>query len=224
MDNHKKKYSYKKSVKSKAALERVNIEVEMMDAVSNDPSLSLSVQAILQESKRQQAFHFRMGQAPWYITLEEAKANHLPMPYSLCVKIEQGIERSLLEKVIADPSLHVTMFYQSPAGRNYYQRQWDLTAGNLKYCKKLIQQREKTRAAKKHQRSLITEKIRYDVLKRDHFRCVLCGRSAEDGIKLHVDHIKPISKGGTSAMQNLRTLCEECNRGKGAKYDPYGQN
>ena len=66
--------------------------------------------------------------------------------------------------------------------------------------------------------------LRYDVMKRDHFRCTICGRSADDGVTLHVDHIKPVSKGGKTEMSNLRTLCDYCNLGKSDKYDPNGMN
>lgn len=64
----------------------------------------------------------------------------------------------------------------------------------------------------------VTRAMRYDVLRRDGFRCVKCGRGREDGVKLHVDHIKPVSRGGKSVMSNLQTLCEDCNCGKGNKY------
>lgn len=56
-------------------------------------------------------------------------------------------------------------------------------------------------------------------MKRDNFRCKLCGRSAQDGVTLEVDHIKPVSKGGKTELNNLWTLCRDCNRGKAAKYD-----
>jgi len=51
--------------------------------------------------------------------------------------------------------------------------------------------------------------IRFMVMKRDHFRCVACGRSpAKDPeIELHVDHIVPWSKGGETVTENLQTLC-----------------
>ena len=52
-------------------------------------------------------------------------------------------------------------------------------------------------------------------MRRDQFRCQICGARAEDGVRLHVDHINPVSKGGTSDMSNLRTLCDRCNLGKG---------
>lgn len=67
------------------------------------------------------------------------------------------------------------------------------------------------------ERGKVTPSIRYDVMRRDNFRCRLCGRSAANGIELEVDHIIPISRGGTSDKDNLQTLCRDCNRGKGAK-------
>lgn len=42
----------------------------------------------------------------------------------------------------------------------------------------------------------VTRAMRYDVLRRDDFHCVHCGRGREDGVKLHVDHIVPVSRGG----------------------------
>ena len=81
-----------------------------------------------------------------------------------------------------------------------------------------------TDSMKAFQRSLMTDSLRYDVMKRDGFRCVLCGRTAKDGVVLHVDHILPVARGGKTEINNLRTLCEFCNLGKSAKYDPKGLN
>ncbi|MEW6350119.1 MAG: HNH endonuclease [Thermodesulfobacteriota bacterium] len=63
--------------------------------------------------------------------------------------------------------------------------------------------------------------LRFTVLQRDRFRCVLCGASPATTLRcaLHVDHIVPWSKGGKTAVDNLRTLCKLCNLGKGAKLD-----
>ena len=62
-------------------------------------------------------------------------------------------------------------------------------------------------------------KLRYRVLVRDNFRCMLCGRSPalEHGVRLHVDHIVPYARGGKTIEENLRTLCETCNWGKGVE-------
>lgn len=55
--------------------------------------------------------------------------------------------------------------------------------------------------------------LRYAVFKRDKFRCVICGRDSSE-TKLVIDHIKPVVKGGTNNISNLRTLCTACNHGK----------
>lgn len=69
------------------------------------------------------------------------------------------------------------------------------------------------------QRRLMSDSLRYDVLRRDGFRCQICGATQKDGVKLHVDHIFPVSKGGKTEISNLRTLCERCNMGKRDKVE-----
>lgn len=60
-------------------------------------------------------------------------------------------------------------------------------------------------------------KVRYDVLQKLGGRCCLCGRTARDGIQIHVDHIKPVKKYWALRLEpsNLQVLCNECNHGKG---------
>jgi len=60
-----------------------------------------------------------------------------------------------------------------------------------------------------------SRRLRYRVFKNDKFSCVFCGRNPkEDGVKLHADHIIPWSKGGRTVIENLQTLCADCNWGK----------
>jgi len=63
--------------------------------------------------------------------------------------------------------------------------------------------------------------LRYKVLSRDNFKCVLCGNSPalNPQCQLHVDHIFPFSKGGKTMLENLRTLCKHCNLGKSNKIE-----
>ena len=62
----------------------------------------------------------------------------------------------------------------------------------------------------------IKPKLRFKVMKRDGYRCQLCGRNATEDktTRLEIDHKHPVSKGGTSDETNLWLLCFECNRGK----------
>ena len=55
--------------------------------------------------------------------------------------------------------------------------------------------------------------IRYEALKRASFRCEYCGATKIE-IQLHLDHIIPVSKGGTDELDNIRVLCGECNLNK----------
>lgn len=66
------------------------------------------------------------------------------------------------------------------------------------------------------ERAKMTPRLRYSVIKRDGYRCRACGASVQDGARLHVDHIEPVSRGGRTVTENLQTLCASCNAGKGA--------
>lgn len=70
---------------------------------------------------------------------------------------------------------------------------------------------------KKTVSNTFSPKLRWQVMERDGHKCVKCGRSAADGVKLHVDHIYPKSRGGMATLSNGQTLCNECNIGKGAR-------
>ena len=62
----------------------------------------------------------------------------------------------------------------------------------------------------------INWRLRAQVLIRDNCVCKMCGisPSKDSSIVLHVDHIKPWSKGGETVIENLQTLCSVCNVGK----------
>lgn len=59
-------------------------------------------------------------------------------------------------------------------------------------------------------------RLRYLVMRRDDFRCRICGRSpaTDTGIQLHLDHMTPWARGGRTEASNLQTLCQNCNLGK----------
>ena len=59
----------------------------------------------------------------------------------------------------------------------------------------------------------VSRALRFEVFKRDGFRCAYCGRTPPQVI-LEVDHIDPHSLGGSDDINNLITSCFDCNRGK----------
>ena len=59
----------------------------------------------------------------------------------------------------------------------------------------------------------ISKRLRFEVFKRDGFRCRYCGAGVLD-VTLHCDHVVPDSKGGPTTAENLVTACQPCNLGK----------
>ena len=64
-------------------------------------------------------------------------------------------------------------------------------------------------------RKPLSKKTRFEVFKRDGFKCMYCG-AHPPAVILEPDHIKPVADGGTNRMDNLITACFACNRGKAA--------
>lgn len=68
--------------------------------------------------------------------------------------------------------------------------------------------------------------LRYMALRNSDGRCECCGATAQDGVKIHVDHIKPRSKFPELALKlnNLQVLCDDCNYGKSNYYNDDWRN
>lgn len=62
-------------------------------------------------------------------------------------------------------------------------------------------------------RQAIPAQTRAQIMERDGYRCRRCLSTS----KLTIDHIKPISRGGTNIPENLQILCGSCNSTKGAR-------
>lgn len=66
----------------------------------------------------------------------------------------------------------------------------------------------------KTKRRAIPEMVRNYILKRDGFQCLCCGSSE----KLEIDHIRPFAQNGKTEIDNLQTLCKQCNKDKADKH------
>lgn len=58
---------------------------------------------------------------------------------------------------------------------------------------------------------------RYSILERAGFKCQACGLkpNKDNEVVLHIDHIVPITRGGSNQLENLQVLCNTCNCSKG---------
>jgi len=70
--------------------------------------------------------------------------------------------------------------------------------------------------AQENKRENLSKKVRFEVFKRDYFTCQYCGNQPPE-VVLAVDHIHPVSKGGSNDASNLITACYGCNAGKSDK-------
>ena len=84
---------------------------------------------------------------------------------------------------------------------------------------KILESKLSASAFAKEQRTLMTKKLREQILNRDNYTCCNCKNSIqkEPNLLLEIDHIIPVSKGGRTEESNLQTLCWRCNREKGNK-------
>jgi 5-methylcytosine-specific restriction endonuclease McrA len=122
--------------------------------------------------------------------------------------------------------------YESKFSRGPYYRRW---ASWIRACEAVLARSARGARSKSDERRLTTSMaeqpvrrssvkrgiplgLRYGVMRRDRFLCQVCGCSpaTHPGTVLHVDHVHSESKGGETVEGNLRTLCENCNLGKGA--------
>ena len=55
---------------------------------------------------------------------------------------------------------------------------------------------------------------RLKIFERDEFKCKYCGKQLTR-FSATLDHIQPISKGGTNSIDNLITACLQCNSSRG---------
>lgn len=59
----------------------------------------------------------------------------------------------------------------------------------------------------------VSKRLRFEILKRDGFRCRYCGAGADEH-DLTVDHVIPVTLGGSTEASNLVAACRDCNAGK----------
>lgn len=66
----------------------------------------------------------------------------------------------------------------------------------------------------KRGRSAVPTSVKLAVGSRDAMRCVYCG---DENGPFHLDHLWPVSKGGSDEPNNLVMSCADCNLSKGNK-------
>ena len=107
-------------------------------------------------------------------------------------------------------------------GMEYREKNKDVIA--QKKASYYEQNPHQIRAANSKRRALLlqaegsfTQKDVDTIIKSQKYLCIVC--HCKLATTYEVDHIVPLSAGGTNLKTNLQVLCKPCNRSKGAK-DP----
>lgn len=89
----------------------------------------------------------------------------------------------------------------------------DALPDNPRFARKLVRKiLGRSAVTARFPKDTIPEALRAAVFERDGHACKKC-QSKE---RLEADHITPESKGGATTLDNLQTLCHDCNMSKGA--------
>ena len=211
-------YPYTKQVKTKTQIYQFNFDNYFEQQLEDNLSRIKQIIEYSQENRDLYAkYEHELNKIPPLAS--ENTIKHLNVSYNLYSQIESELSNELILSPTLYPYFECYISYTSPKGRSYESLNKMYSFQDMLCHYDNVQTKIEFRNSKIGQRRKMTPSLRYDIMKRDNFRCVLCGRTVNDGIKLHVDHIIPISKGGKTIKSNLRTLCNECNLGKSDKYD-----
>jgi hypothetical protein len=115
-------------------------------------------------------------------------------------------EESLFSKKIVSPVVdcvfQVTMSYSSPKGQVNLSKEEIFRFDDLFACFESVSRNRLDKSTYSRlaavERGEVSDSLRYDILNRDNFTCVICGASSRQGARLHIDHIIPVSKGGNT--------------------------
>lgn len=70
------------------------------------------------------------------------------------------------------------------------------------------------KSSKKTHRPKMEKYKRVNVLSRNGPQCTYCGDAVGP---FHIDHVHPLSRGGSNKLENLTVACQSCNLSKGSK-------
>ena len=144
---------------------------------------------------------------------------------SYLLKVEKKLFKEKVLRPKIDFNICIVLYCSKINGEVYLRKDKTFSSNEILLLIKRLNDKNREfyndkeiwRAICRVERGKVSNKMRFEIYKRDGYRCCICGRS-EYSDYLEIDHIKPIAKGGKSTYNNLQTLCRRCNKEKGDKY------
>ena len=218
----KTEYTFSQSCNSKRQLDKFSIYDFFIAVIEKDYNVFMGIYLpVAHNIKTEKQYLKALEEIKTEVTDELCKS--LKISKDRFVKREEELFEKNIIKPTKEIRFYLYAYYISPKGQNRYIKEANYTFADFEkmlfITKSLIDKKQTRQYQIKVERAKLSDSLRYDVLKRDGFKCQICGSSANDGVKLHVDHIIPVSKGGKTELSNLRTLCDRCNMGKSNKIE-----
>jgi hypothetical protein len=215
------RFSFPTAVNSKAKFDRFDLPAFVSLSILERES-TVDREVRLRVSTIERYVEYR-NESEWVGRTWLGKSSHPRVNAKNFATIESKLfRRRTLRSPKPKARVSATVKYTSPKGKNHYSRRLDWNFTQLRDGLRSAQaERERQSTAefqRKRERSLMTPSLRMTILRRDGYRCRMCGATASSGAALHIDHITPVSLGGLTNEQNLQTLCEPCNLGKSNRF------
>lgn len=215
-------YRFSSQCNSKKKYDKLNLDEYMMYIIEhNERNITNIIKKVEENNEKYSKYCSEFGSIKSELTDKQLQE------YKMTRRGFRRIEERVCNNVKLQPRLNIQILlsakYISPKGKNAYEKHKNYSYEKVREMylktKEMADAKENFEKQKKLERLKMTDSLRYDILKRDGYKCQICGVTAKEGAKLHVDHIKPIAKGGKTVPENLQTLCDRCNLGKSDKYD-----
>lgn len=215
------RYNNQQACNSKRQLDNLSLDDYLIGLITSNESFYRNIIESISSNRNKYYSYIRQTETIRTTATEEF-CKELGFSLKRFLKYENRVFKwKKLRKPQFNVTVHCKVTYTSPQGRNHYWKEESYNFDELKrlydHTVELKAQRQTRQYQIKVERAKMTDSLRYDILKRDNYRCQICGSCASDGVKLHVDHIIPVAKGGQTVASNLRTLCDRCNMGKSDK-------
>lgn len=209
-DDVESSYYLSVSVQSKSQLDKFDYEAYMRNRVRSEQSLwgdrckNAVYNRVLYSSY--------LDTVSYFADADEVSIKPTGVPYDIYLNIESELCSDLLVRPpVRDFRVVLKISYTSPQGRNTGRRSFEFTCIDIiKYLETAgvhIEVREDPLA--KYDFG-IRDGLRYDVMKRDGYRCTKCGKSADDNVTLKVMFRIYDRDNIDYNISNLRTLCDKC--------------
>lgn len=218
--NIKEPLFFEYPVRFKSNLETCNIDDYLLktidDNMENIKNYAVEYQSYLDEYKK-----YELEYQLLEVYINEVDSSKVQMSLNKYYKYQKELFNNYKQSKVDYFKLIIVLKYSSPKGKvnKKIYKEYNYSEylifyeeyNNLKNTRQIYEINSRIERAK------MSNSLRNDIFKRDNYRCCICGKSARDGVRLEVDHIIPVSKGGKTIYNNLQTLCDRCNNGKSNK-------